>query len=116
MSASHISGRTIVVTGAAGGFGRILSKQAAGRGARLVCCDVDGAALQGAVDVIRSSGGAATRIVADLTDLGAMRSVVEQTVRLHGAVDVLGNNAGVMPLGFFADHARAADVWSRCID
>jgi NADP-dependent 3-hydroxy acid dehydrogenase YdfG len=116
MSASHISGRTIVVTGAAGGFGRILSRQAADRGARLVCCDIDGTALRDAVDEIRKSGGAATGIVVDVTDLGAMRSLVEETVRLHGALDVLVNNAGVMPLGFFSDHARAADAWSRCID
>ena len=115
-SASHLSGRAIVVTGAAGGFGRLLSRQAAERGGKLVCCDVDGGALETAVDEIRSRGGSATGIVADVTDLGAMRSVVEQTVRQHGAVDVLVNNAGVMPLGFFADHERAAEAWSRCID
>lgn len=116
MSPSHISGRTLVVTGAAGGFGRILSQQAAARGARLVGCDVDGAALKAAVEEIRSSGGTATGIVADVTDLDAMRAVVEETVSLHGAVDVLVNNAGVMPLGFFSDHAEAAAAWSRCID
>lgn len=116
MSPSHISGRTIVVTGAGGGFGRILAQQAAARGAKLVGCDVDGAALAGTVDAIRSGGGSATGIVADVTDLGAMRALVAETVRLHGAVDVLVNNAGVMPLGFFSDHARAAEAWSRCID
>ncbi len=116
MRPSHLSGRTIVVTGAAGGFGRILSREAAGRGARLVCCDVDGAALTAAVEEIRSRGGRATAIPADVTDLGAMRGVVAEAMRLHGAVDVLVNNAGVMPLGFFADHARAAEAWSRCID
>jgi NADP-dependent 3-hydroxy acid dehydrogenase YdfG len=116
MTPSHLSGRTIVVTGAAGGFGRILAREAAGRGARLVCCDVDGVALEAAVDEIRKSGGSATGTVADVTDLAAMRAVVEETVRLHGSVDVLVNNAGVMPLGFFSDHARAAEAWSRCID
>jgi NADP-dependent 3-hydroxy acid dehydrogenase YdfG len=116
MSPSHISGRTIVVTGAGGGFGRILAQQAAERGAKLVGCDVDSVALAATVDAIRSRGGSATGIVADVTDLGAMRALVEETVRLHGAVDVLVNNAGVMPLGFFSDHARAAEAWSRCID
>ena len=33
-----------------------------------------------------------------------------------GRVDVMVNNAGVMPLAFFADHAAAADAWDRCID
>ena len=115
-NASHLAGRAIVVTGAAGGFGRLLSRKAAERGAKLVCCDVDGGALAATVDEIRSRGGSATGLVADVTDLGAMRSVVAETLRLHGAVDVLVNNAGVMPLGFFADHERAAEAWSRCID
>jgi NADP-dependent 3-hydroxy acid dehydrogenase YdfG len=116
MSASHLSGRTLVVTGAGGGFGRILSREAADRGGKLVCCDVDGAALQAAVEEIRSRGGTATGIVADVTDLAALRAVVDEAVRLHGAVDVMVNNAGVMPLGFFSDHAQAAAAWSRCID
>jgi NADP-dependent 3-hydroxy acid dehydrogenase YdfG len=41
---------------------------------------------------------------------------VAQAVERWGAVDVLVNNAGVMPLAFFSDHAVAADAWDRCID
>jgi len=37
-------------------------------------------------------------------------------VDLFGAIDVLVNNAGIMPLAFWADHAIAAEAWSRCID
>lgn len=39
-----------------------------------------------------------------------------RAVQEYGAVDVLVNNAGVMPLAYFADHARAADKWDRAID
>jgi NADP-dependent 3-hydroxy acid dehydrogenase YdfG len=34
----------------------------------------------------------------------------------YGQVDVLINNAGVMPLAFFSDHQQASDAWDRCID
>lgn len=37
-------------------------------------------------------------------------------IKRHGAIDVMVNNAGTMPLAFFADHNAAADAWSRCID
>ncbi len=45
-----------------------------------------------------------------------MRSLVASAVEQFGAVDVMINNAGVMPLAFFADHERAAEAWDRCID
>jgi NADP-dependent 3-hydroxy acid dehydrogenase YdfG len=45
-----------------------------------------------------------------------MQAVVKAAVDAYGAVDVLVNNAGVMPLAFIADHESAHEAWSRCID
>lgn len=113
---SHIAGRTIVITGAASGFGRLLAAAAAQRGANVVATDIATVALEEAVGEITQAGGAATAITSDVTVLDDVRSVVEQAVERYGAVDVMVNNAGTMPLGFLADHAQAADAWSRCID
>ena len=41
----YLSGKVVIVTGAAGGFGRLVSEKAAALGARLVCADVDSAGL-----------------------------------------------------------------------
>ncbi|MEO1064137.1 MAG: SDR family oxidoreductase [Actinomycetota bacterium] len=112
----HISGKVIVVTGAASGFGRLLTAKLSAAGASVVATDVAEEALLESVDEATSAGGTASAHVADVTDLAAMRSVVATAVERFGAVDVIINNAGVMPLAFYADHARAAEAWDRCID
>jgi NADP-dependent 3-hydroxy acid dehydrogenase YdfG len=45
-----------------------------------------------------------------------MEQLAARAVDEFGAIDVMVNNAGTMPLAFFADHATAADAWDRCID
>ena len=51
-----------------------------------------------------------------MTDRAELAAAVDAVVAEHGRVDVLVNNAGVMPLAFLADHDKAADAWDRCID
>ncbi len=45
-----------------------------------------------------------------------MHAMAAAALARFGAIDVLVNNAGTMPLAFFADHAMAAEAWERCID
>lgn len=113
---SHLEGRVVVVTGAAGGFGRLLSAGAAARGARVVLSDTQDADLTAATAEIREAGGAASAQVADVTDRRAMQALAAHAIETYGAIDVMVNNAGVMPLAFFSDHAVAAEAWDRCID
>ena len=112
----HVRGKSIVVTGAASGFGRLVSEKAAARGARITCGDVRSDALQEAVAAIRGAGGVAQAVTADVTDIAQMRALAAAAVEAFGAIDVMINNAGVMPLAFYADHARALEAWQRCID
>lgn len=114
--ADYIKGKVIAVTGAGGGFGRLISEKAAARGAKIACADINGEAAEATAAAIRNTGGEAIAAKVDVTDLTAMKAFVAETVRAHGALDVMINNAGVMPLAFYADHARAAEAWSRCID
>lgn len=115
MSTNHLTDKTIVITGAAGGFGQLLCRDAIARGARVAALDVNSDALASlATDL--DAGESLLAVTADVTDLAVMTAAVAQTTATFGSVDVMINNAGTMPLAFLADHAQAADAWSRCID
>jgi NADP-dependent 3-hydroxy acid dehydrogenase YdfG len=114
--ADHLKGKTILITGGGSGFGRLVATKAAARGARIVVSDIVEDALAETVDLIEKKGGKALGIRADVTDRTEMRAFAAKAVEHFGAVDVLVNNAGVMPLAFFADHADADAAWDLCID
>jgi NADP-dependent 3-hydroxy acid dehydrogenase YdfG len=98
---SYMEGKVAVVTGGASGFGELVSEMLRERGATVVGFDV-------------SDANGCT--VVDVTDGPAMRAAVDAVVARYERVDVMVNNAGIMPLAFFADHEQAADAWDRCID
>ncbi|MDZ7675596.1 MAG: SDR family NAD(P)-dependent oxidoreductase [Acidimicrobiales bacterium] len=112
----HLDGRVVVITGGAGGFGRLLASGASARGAKVVVSDVDRDGIAGVVAGVREQGGDALGVVADVTKLDEMHALIAAAVEEFGAVDVMVNNAGVMPLAFIADHEQAAPAWDRCID
>ncbi len=115
-SNGHLDGRVVVITGGAGGFGRLLAAGAARRGAKVVVTDIAQTGVDEVVGKIRGDGGTALGVVADVTRLADMKVMVATAVAEFGAVDVIINNAGTMPLAFIADHEQAADAWDRCID
>ena len=112
----HIRGKVIVLTGAGGGFGRLISLKAAAMGARLVCSDIDADALSATVRQIEDSQGQAIGQPTDVADAAQMAALAQAAVERFGRIDVMVNNAGVMPLAFYADHMAAARHWDRCID
>ncbi len=113
---SYLEGKVIVITGAASGFGRLVSEKAAARGAKIVAADINQEALQEVEQAIRDNNGQVVSIQADVTDGNQMRDLAAGAIAQFGRIDVLINNAGVMPLAFFADHEQARDAWDRCID
>jgi NADP-dependent 3-hydroxy acid dehydrogenase YdfG len=112
----HLGGRVVVVTGAARGFGALVCGRAAALGANVVGCDLDQAALDEMAAPLLAAGHSVAVMTADVTDLDSMRSLASFAVDRFGAIDVIINNAGLMPLAFFSDHERAASAWSRAID
>jgi NADP-dependent 3-hydroxy acid dehydrogenase YdfG len=112
----HLRGRILVITGAASGFGRELARLAGARAARIVAVDLPGEPLEQVEASLRAEGVEVLAVAADVTDRAQMHAMATAAVARFGAIDVLVNNAGTMPLAFFADHARAAAAWDRCID
>ena len=112
----HLTGKVVMVTGAGSGFGRLISQKCAAGDALVVAVDVDAAAVEQLASGIRGAGGQAIAQAADVTDLPALRAVASAAVETFGAIDVLVNNAGVMPLSYFADHEKAWKRWHTAID
>ena len=112
----HVEGKVVVVTGAASGFGRLVAQMVAARGAAVVAADVDADALAATADSIVAAGGQVAHRRTDVTDRADVAGLAAFAVESFGAIDVLVNNAGIMPLAFYADHQQAADAWDRCID
>lgn len=113
---NHVAGKSIVITGAGGGFGSLVSRKAAAMGASVTCGDINLDAAQAVVDAIVAAGGQAQAVEVDVTSLVATKALVARAVEAFGALDVMINNAGIMPLAFFADHEAAYPAWERCID
>ena len=113
---SYIEGKVIVITGAASGFGRLISEKVTARGAKVVAADVNEAGLASLVEELNQSNAAITSRVTDVTSRDAMHGLAGQAMEEFGQIDVMINNAGIMPLAFFADHANAGEAWDRCID
>lgn len=111
-----LKGRSLVVTGAAGGFGARIAEQAAGIGARVVLADVDSDAADAVAARLAEQGAEAFAVPCDVTDAAQTRALATATVERFGQIDCWINNAGVMPLAFFSDHDKAIDAWHRCID
>lgn len=113
---NHVEGKAIIITGAGGGFGKLVSEKAAALGAKVMCADIDGSAAEAVASAIRADGGVAHAQAVDVRDIGQMKGLATAAVAEFGAIDVMVNNAGIMPLAFWADHEAALDAWNRCID
>jgi NADP-dependent 3-hydroxy acid dehydrogenase YdfG len=116
MMSKHIEGKSIIVTGAGSGFGKLVSERLAALGARVTCADIDRAAAEIVAAGICAAGGTARALRADVASIAEMRALAGAAVDAFGAIDVMVNNAGIMPLAFYADHAAALEAWHRCID
>lgn len=113
---NYVEGKVIIITGASGGFGLLTAKRAAEMGGKVVLAARSEEKLKAAVDEIRAAGGEAAYILCDVTKKDDVFAMAQFAIDTYGAIDVLVNNAGTMPLAFFSEHEQALDKWEQCID
>jgi NAD(P)-dependent dehydrogenase (short-subunit alcohol dehydrogenase family) len=91
-----LSGKVIIVTGAAGNLGGCMAKLLSARNAQLVLSDIDRAGVERRRDEIREQGGDAVAHVTDVTQEEQVRDLMAFAVKERGGIDVLVNNAGLL--------------------
>ena len=96
-----LTGRTAVVTGAAGGIGRAIAVSLARRGCNLALADIDEAGMSGTAEMVQGNGINVSRHHLDVGDRVAVAEFAGIVADEHGGVDVLVNNAGVAIGGTF---------------
>jgi NAD(P)-dependent dehydrogenase (short-subunit alcohol dehydrogenase family) len=112
MDTTRHAGKVALVTGAANGIGRATALRLAREGARVLGCDVDGTALEGARAAFAAEGVEVELLVVDVTRQQDVDRFVDAA---GGRIDILANVAGIMdhfmPLGEVDDA-----TWNRVID
>jgi NADP-dependent 3-hydroxy acid dehydrogenase YdfG len=114
METSHIKEKVVVITGASSGIGESTAKFLAQQGAKVVL----GARRKDRIDAvakeISASGGKAIGFGVDVTKRAEVEALIQGGVDTFGRVDVLVNNAGIMPIAPI--EALRVDEWDRQID
>ena len=111
---ANISGKVVVITGASSGLGEATARYLADRGATVVLGARRAERLRTLVDEITRQGGKASALVTDVTDAAQVQALVDGAVEQYGRIDVILNNAGVMPHSPL--ERRKIDDWERTID
>ena len=108
LSGDNIRGKTVAITGAARGIGFATAKALVARGARVVIGDRDVALGESAVSAL-SNLGPVSGYPLDVADAGSFATFLDKArADGGGRIDVLINNAGVMPVGPFLDQSEQA--------
>ena len=89
-----LTGKNIILTGAAGSIGSVTARTLAGYHANLMLCDLNEKRLISLCEEIRSMGVKCEYFAADVTNYAAMQKMAELTHEKLGSVDVMINNAG----------------------
>jgi len=109
-----IQGKVIAITGASSGIGEATALRLAEHGARLVLGARRTDRLETLAATIRERGGEAVVQPLDVTRREQCEAFVRRAVDSYGRLDVLVNNAGVMPLSRMSD--LKVDEWERMVD
>ena len=98
----RLQDKVAIITGGGSGMGRTAALIFAGQGARVVVAEFSEAAGRETVGLVEAAGGTASFIRADVSSEVDAKSMVDHAIATYGRLDVLYNNAGIMPE---ADHS-----------
>ena len=114
MRTPNIADKVVVITGASSGIGESTARLLAGSGAKVVLGARRTDRIDALVKDITAKGGAALGFQADVTKRSEVEALVQGAIHEYGRIDVIVNNAGIMPIAPMA--ALKVEEWDRMID
>lgn len=109
---STIQNKVVIIMGASSGIGEATTKKLAQEGAKLVIAARREDRLRALVESLPNTE--ITYAIADVTNKEEIQAVVDLAVKKYGRVDVLYNNAGVMPTAALSE--KRFDEWRQMLD
>ncbi|WP_028563233.1 SDR family oxidoreductase [Paenibacillus pinihumi] len=110
----NTKGKVVIITGASSGIGEATARLLAEKGAKLVLAARREDRLQTVVNEIKQAGGEASYLTADVVSAEDLQQVADFALKQYGRIDVLVNNAGIMPVSQLSE-LRVKD-WDQMID
>jgi len=108
----NVAGKTVLITGAAMGMGKLYAQLAVQeRAGAVVLWDINQQALDETVAELEASGGKVHSYVVDVSSREAIQAAAGQVRAGVGDVDILINNAGIVRGKFFWEHDSEKDIW-----
>lgn len=109
-----MKGKVVIITGASSGIGEATAKELARCGMKIMLAARREERLEKLQQDIQNAGGEASYKTTDVTSKSDMEALAKATLDTYGQIDVLINNAGLMPLSFI--NKLKVDEWDRMID
>ena len=106
-----LEGLVSIITGSASDIGRASAQEFAKEGARVVVADINQAAAQETVRQIEAAGGVALAVRTDVAEADSVQTLIDQTLRSFGRIDVLFNNAAIQVNKTVED--TTVEEWAR---
>ena len=111
---SNIKEKVVVITGASSGLGEATARLLSAEGASVVLGARREQRLRSLADEVTTKGGKATAMATDVTKREQVQKLVDTAVQTYGRIDVIINNAGLMPQSLLEQ--LKVDEWERMID
>ena len=111
---NHIEGKVVVITGASSGLGEAAARHLSAHGASVALGARRVERLQAVADELIGRGAQALAVATDVTRYDDVKRLVDRAVQTFGRIDVMINNAGLMPQSLL--ERLKIDEWDRMID
>ena len=109
----RLKNRIAIVTGAGQGIGRTLALGLAREGAKVVVADINGENAASVKSEVEASGGTALAASTDVSNEDSVQTMVDESLRKFGKLDILINNAGIFPVSSVEEMKE--EDWDRVI-